>query len=302
MIGSKLRRSLHIGLALGVVSVVARVGLGILSVEACASTLEACSVSVKSQTKYTASGPSTAASMGTYAGDIIRIFNQNGDVIVQGDPNATNVTVSTVPFAFADNQDDGSAAIADVETTIKIDQSQPGTISVNCSVAVQNHGSAANGTTGCGGFTVTVPAGTLQAPIPITAHAQNGSLTVSGLTMSDSQVGQMHSDVGDVQVSVNGSVKADAANGTVTAAVVPNKGSTVEASSGNGDVTLSLPRSFACDSLSLQASGPDATVNVASGFTNAFMATSTSVGTPGTGAGIVSVSTQNGSITLQPQG
>jgi hypothetical protein len=305
---SLLLRSLHIGIALGALSVVARAGVGLISLGAGAAAVQACSVTstdggvlLKSQTKYTAAAPVTATSTGTFNGEQIRIANQNGDVIVKGDPNATGISLSTVPFAFADNQDDGSAAIADVQTTIKIDQSQPGVITVSCASAVSNHGSAQNGNTGCDAFTVTVPAGTAQSPLKITAHALNGSLQATGLNMSDSAVGELHSDNGSVTVSVNGSVKADSANGDVVATVVPNKGSSVDAETSNGNVTLSLPADFSCDRLLLSAAGPGASVNIDPGFTYPFTATSTSVGTAGTGASSIQALTQNGSVELKPQ-
>jgi hypothetical protein len=253
-----------LGLALGVVSLAALWG---------------CSITVKSQTKYT-NGTVTAQSMGAFKGEQIHVVNQNGNVIVKGDPNATSVSVSATPFAFADNSTDGSAALADVKTSIKIDQSQSGVIDVRCSEASQGHGSAANGTTGCDNFTVTVPAGTAQAPLTLVANASNGSLDVTG---------------------VAGSVQADASNGTVQASITPEKGSTVEVSSGNGDVTVALPAAFSCDSLSIQASGPGSAVTIGSGFTSKVTATSTSVGTAGMGAASITVSTQNGSISLQPQ-
>lgn len=306
--GTRLLRSLHIGIAVGAVSVIARAGVGLVSLGAGAATVQACSITsedggvlLKSQTKYTASAPVTATSMGTFNGEEIHIADQNGDVVVKGDPNATHISVSTVPFAFADNQDDGSAAIADVETTIKIDQSTSGVITVSCASAVSNHGSAQNGNTGCDAFTVTVPAGTAQAPLKITAHALNGSLNATGLNMSDSAIGELHSDNGSVTVSVNGSVKADSPNGDVVATVVPNKGSSVDAESGNGNVMLSLPASFSCDSLSLSAGGPGAAIKIDSGFSNQFTASSTSVGAAGTGASSIKAVTQNGSIEVKPQ-
>jgi hypothetical protein len=249
--------------------------LGVVSL----AVLGGCTVTVKTQTKYT-NGTVTARSTGAFNGQAVHVACQNGNVIVKGDPNATSVSVTATPFAFADNSTDGSAALADVKTTIKVDQSQSGVISVTCSEASQSHGSAANGTTGCDNFTVTVPAGTAQAPLTLVANASNGSLTVSG---------------------IDGSVQADASNGTVQASITPEKGSGVEVSSGNGDVTLALPAAFSCDALSLQASGPGSAVTIVSGFSSQVTATSTSVGMQGTGAASIKASTQNGSITLQPQ-
>jgi hypothetical protein len=305
--GPTLRRSLHVGLALGIVSVAVRVGIGVVSIGAGAAAVEGCSVTatdggalIQSQNKYQGNQVSLT-SMGSYNGEIIKVFNQNGDVVVKGDPSATSITLTTTPFAFADpGQDaDGAAAIADVKGTIVIDQGTGGTITVRCSVATGNHGSAKNGTTGCDNFTVTVPAGSTMTPTVLTSYAQNGSLQVTNVTLSDSAVGQQHSDNGNVTVSVNGSAKVDSGNGEVVATIVPNVGSTLEASSSNGSVTLSLPKSFAADMVSLSASG--GTVNVASGFSNAFTATSTSVGTAGSGAHSLTASTENGDITIQPQ-
>ncbi|HEY8038466.1 MAG TPA: hypothetical protein VIF15_01680 [Polyangiaceae bacterium] len=301
-----LRRSLHVGLALGAVSLVARLGVGVLSFEAGSATLEGCSLTatdggvlIKSQTKYQAGSATTLTSTGTYNGETIKVFNQNGSLKVIGDAGGTSVSLSAVAFAFADNQDDGTAAITDVQSTIKIDQSQSGTISVNCSVAVNNHNSAKNGTTGCD-LTVHVPAGTTTSPLTFSAHAANGPATVQGLTMSDSNIGSVKSDNGDVTVSVNGSCVAHSSNGQVSATIVSQKGSTVEASSDNGDVTLGIPAGFSADKLTLSASG--GTVTIGSGFTNTFTATSTSVGTAGTGAVSVTATTGLGNVTVTPSG
>lgn len=305
--GAALRHSLQAGLALGAVSLAVGLCAGIASLPAGGAAVEGCSLTavdggylIKSQTKYKGDTV-TAQSMGAFSGQAIHVDNANGDVVVKGDPNATSVSVSTTPFAFADNSTDGSAAIADVKTSIKVDQSQSGVITVSCSQAAQSHGSASTSTTGCDGFTVTVPAGTAQSPLTLTVHAGNGSLEATGLTVSDTSAGSFKADNGDVTVSANGSVSIDAGNGTVSATVVPNKGSTIDVSAGNGDVTLALPAGFSCDSLSLQAQGAGSTVNVGSGFTNQVTATSTSVGTKGTGAASVTVVAQFGSITLQPQ-
>ena len=77
-------------------------------------------------------------------------------------------------------------------------------------------------------------------------------------------------------------------------------GSQIEVSSGNGDATLSLPPTFACDALKLSA--PGGSVTVGSGFTNPVTNTSTSVGTSGTGATSVTVSAGTlGNASLLPQ-
>ncbi|HEY8086285.1 MAG TPA: hypothetical protein VIF09_00520, partial [Polyangiaceae bacterium] len=236
--------------------------------------------------------------------EAITVFNQNGSIKVIGDSGGTSVSLSAVPFAFADNQDDGTAAITDVQSTIKIDQSQSGAIAVKCSVAISDHNSAKNGTTGCE-LTVHVPStwtSGSQSGLAFTAHAQNGPATVQGITMADntSPTGYVKSDNGDVTVSVNGSCVAHSANGTVSATIVPDKGSTVEASSDNGDVTLGLPAGFSADKLTLSASG--GSVTIGSGFTNTFTESSTSVGTAGTGAASVTATTGLGNVTVTPSG
>jgi hypothetical protein len=304
--GTALRRSLEIGLALGAASLLVRLGVSTDWLPASGPALEGCSVTtidggviLKTQNKYQGTAV-TAHEANAFAGQAIHIGNQNGNMVVNGDPNATSISVSAKPFAFADNQTDGSAAITDVQATIKIDESQAGVVTITCGQASAQHGSAGTGTTGCDDFTVTVPAGTAAAPLVLVAIASNGSLGATGLVLSDASPGSLTSDNGDVTVSVSGSAVINAQNGTLSATVAPNKGSTISLTDGNGDVTLGLPAAFTCDSLSLQAQGTGSTVTVASGFTNPFTATSTSVGAAGTGAASLKVVAQFGNIALQP--
>lgn len=122
------------------------------------------SITFKTQTKYTGDTVNKEASK-DFADETIVIDNQNGDVVVKGDPSATKISLTTTPFAFADGKDekagttgepDAQAAMKQVIDSIVIDESQAGTVTIKCAQASSKVGSAATGTTGCDGFTVTV--------------------------------------------------------------------------------------------------------------------------------------------------
>lgn len=256
-----------------------------------------CTVSAHTQTKYTAQQPVTKTSVGAWNGtQLIHVFNQNGDLTIVADPSTSNISVSAVPFAYADNSTDGQAAVVDVSNTVSIDESNG--FAVNCTVATATHGSAATGTTGCE-LTVTVPAGSAQTGVNVTGHAGNGQLVAQGTftAPAGAQV-NLYSDNGDVSgVAVVGGARAHSDNGTVSAAFTPTVGAVEEVSSGNGDVTLSLPANFAADSISLTA--PSGTVSV-TGFSG-LSATSTSWGTAGTGAKSITVTTGLGNVSVEAQ-
>src|SRR5260221_273999 len=109
----------------------------------------ACSVTVKTQTKYVGD-PVTKTAPSTFNNQAIQIDNQNGDVIIQGVPNLTQVSVTTKPFAFADVQADGNGAIQQVVSSIVISETG-GKYFIHCSKASSNVGSANTSTTGCDG-------------------------------------------------------------------------------------------------------------------------------------------------------
>jgi hypothetical protein len=301
--GTFLRRSLNAGLALGVLSIVGRVGVGALSVQS----LEGCSITatdggviLKTQNRYVPAQPVQKQSVAVWTGQPILVHNANGSVTVNGSATATGVTVSAVPFAFADpdKPSDGTQAIQNVTNTLGIDESS-GTFVVNCSQATQQYGSAGVSTTGCD-LTVTVPAGSASQGVALTAHTGNGTVTASQLYSASGVQIQILTSNGDASATgITGSAKVHSDNGHATGSVTPIFGSQIEVSSGNGDATLSLPASFACDALKLSA--PHGNVTVGSGFTNQVTSTSTSVGTSGTGASSVTVSTDLGNASLLPQ-
>jgi hypothetical protein len=278
-------------------SVVVVGAVGALVIAACSVSTTPNSITLTAQTKYTG-GTVTKQSQGTWNGQLIHVFNQNGDLTIVADPNATNVSLTAIPFAYADPDAgaDAQAAIADVTNLIGIDESNG--FAVNCPIAQSNHGTAKNGTTGCS-LTVTVPAGTTQLGLTLDGHAGNGPLTAQGTFTADTGAQViLRSDNGDVSgVQIVGGAKARSENGTVTAAFTPTVGAVEEASSGNGDVTLGLPANFAADSLQLSA--PSGNVNI-TGFSD-ITATSTSRGAAGTGAKSITVTTDLGNVTIQSQ-
>lgn len=232
-----------------------------------------CSVTVKTQTKYRGSVV-TAESVGTWAGpqQQIVVENANGDLTVR--VGATQkVDVSMTPFAFADTQADGDAAIADAASTLAIDESA-GKIYVHCSVARTSHGSAGNGTTGCEGMVVTVPGGTGYpiANLQVTGH--NGSVTVNGI----SGTAIVHADNGPASLQIVNVVQ----------------GASIESSSGNGNATLTLPTAFATDQLLISV---PSTGKLSSAFPDVTAAT-TSRGAAGSGAHSVVLKSDNGDLIL----
>jgi Toastrack DUF4097 len=272
-------------------SVVLLVGLGALSASS------GCTVSAHTQTRYTAQQQVTKTSVGTWNGtQQITVYNQNGDLTIVADPNATTISLVATPFAFADNSDDAQAAIVDVTNTIAINESNG--FAVSCSIAVSSHGSAANGTTGCQ-ITVTVPAGSAQTGVNLAGQAHNGQLQAQG-TFTAPAGGQvnLYSDNGEVSgVAIVGGARAHSGNGSVSASFTPTEGAVEEASSGNGDVALSLPANFAADQLTMTSG--NGTVNI-TGFSD-LTPSSTSRGTAGTGAKSITVTTDNGNVSVSSQ-
>lgn len=275
-----MTRSLARSLSLAVAVVGATVALG-------------CTVTVKTQTKFRPAAPVTGSSQAAWTAQAIEIENANGGVRIVGDASATKVTFSTFPFAFADTQTDGDAAVADVQGRIAIDETAD-RIYVHCSTASKSYGTAANGTTGCDDLTVTVPAGSLSAGLKLKAVSHNGSVSAQNLTAAAGQQLLILSDNGSVTASnITGSVRAHTDNGSVDASFTPTGGAQCEASSGNGDVTLSLPADFSADALALSAKGGV----VINGFSD-LTAASTSRGQPGNGAARIVASTDNGKVTI----
>jgi hypothetical protein len=148
---------------------------------------------------------------------------------------------------------------------------------------------------------VTVPAGSASQGVALTAHTGNGDVTASQLYSAGGVVMQILTDNGSAKATgITGSATVHSKNGNATGSVTPILGSQIEVSTGNGDATLSLPASFACDSLTLSA--PGGNVTVGSGFTNNVAATSTSVGMSKTGASSVTVTAGTlGNASLLPQ-
>jgi hypothetical protein len=293
--GTLLRRSLNAGIVLGAFSLVGRVGVGALLVQP----LEGCSVTVKTQNRYVPQQPVQKQSVGSWTGQPVLVHNANGSVTVNGSATATGVTVSAIPFAFADQASDGTQAIQNVSNSLGIDESN-GSFVVTCSQASQQFGSAGVSTTGCD-LTVTVPAGTASQGVALTAHTGNGDVTGDNLYSASGVQIQILTGNGSAKgTGITGSVMVHSDNGNATGSVAPLVGSQIEVSSGNGDATLSVPASFACDALKLSA--PHGSVTVGAGFTSAVTGTSTSVGTSGTGASTVTVSAGTlGNASLLPQ-
>lgn len=256
------------------------------------------SITFKAQTKFNGT-PVSKTAQNDWNGHAIEIQNANGDVTVQGDASVTKITVDYVPFAFADKEDEPSAqaAIREVDATLKIDESAD-KITITCGQASAKHGSANTGTTGCGSFTVKVPS---NQGIALVAVSKNGSMTATGLQSSDTSTIDVRSDNGSVTATgIRGNAKVYSDNGSVTASLTPNVGSTLDVSTGNGDIDLALPSDFAADSLSLSGGSDGKDVKI-EGFSD-ITAESTSRGTAGQGAkSITAKASSLGTLTVKTQ-
>jgi hypothetical protein len=236
-----------------------------------------CTVTVKTQTKYTGDQPVTkTASRSVASGDAIEIDNGNGAVVVQGVAGLDKITLSTKVFAFADVKADGDAAIADVVNTIAIDEST-GKFSIHCNTASTSHGSAGNGTTGCDGFTVQVPTGSTAAPITLKATAHNGNITAAGLV---------------------GSVEVDTDNGDATASIATAPAAVIKVYTKNGDASLAVNNDFTADTIVLQSNGA-APAKITGDFPD--IDTPTSPHKAAGGAKSITVQADNGTVTLRKQ-
>jgi hypothetical protein len=247
-----------------------------LAITACSISTTPNSFTIKSQTKYTGSNAVTKTATTSYtAGSKITIDNANGDVSVTGVAGLDKITVTTNVFAFADIEADGNAAIADVTSTIAIQESQ-GAFTIKCGKAQSAHASAGTSTTGCEGFAVQVPAGTAAEPLNLSATAENGEITGTALI---------------------GSVTIHSENGAATASIGAAPGAVIEVSSANGDVSLALPQDFATDAITLAPGSPGKVNNTA--FPDVTDANSAHRKTGG--AKSITVKTDLGDVTLKSQ-
>jgi DUF4097 and DUF4098 domain-containing protein YvlB len=237
-----------------------------LAVGAAGCTVQA---SVKTQTKFQGTAVQKQAT-NAYNGEVIEIQNANGNVVVNGGAGTTNVNLSAKPFAFADDkahEADADGAISQVNDTITIDESVAGKITIRCGQASHSVGTAGVGTTGCDDFTVNVP-----TTVSLTVVAENGSLQATGLTSAQGTTLQLKSANGEVTATgISGSANVSSDNGNVAASVTPGAGSSLAVTTGNGDIDLKLPSSFAAKTIAFSA-GKGVTVT---GFAD-LTATSTS--------------------------
>ena len=289
-------------MSLKLVPAVAHFALPSLAVLSVALTA-GCTVTVKTQTKYVAPTATLLTPAAAWVGQAVEIEDKNGSVTVQvtNDPSATNVAVAGLPFAFADNQADGNAAVTDATSTIKLDETapngtSPGRLYAHCSIAAQAHGSAANGTTGCD-LVLTIPASIAAQGLALKVTSHNGPVTVTGVSSLTNQIIVLQADNGPVTATgITGGVKAHSDNGPVTASVTPTPGSNCEASTQVGDVSLSLPATFAADHITLTATNGA----VKGDFPDVTSAT-TSRGAAGTGASSIVATTGLGDVLIQVQ-
>jgi hypothetical protein len=235
-----------------------------------------CLLSTKAHAKYATAGPVILGSQTKWNGQSIVIENASGSLTIIGTAGLMTIQVNAVPFAFADNESDATAAVADVSGTISLGEPGSmanGTFVVRCGTAAAAHGSAPRETTGCD-LTVAVPAGSQAAGITLSATAHAGAIVATG--------------------PITGGIQLLSENGAVSASIAPTAGVTVAASTQKGDVSLMLPASFAADALSLQAPQGSVTID---GFPDVTPG-STSRGVKGTGAASITASSASGNVTL----
>jgi hypothetical protein len=234
-----------------------------------------CRVEAHTQTQFIGSENSKTASA-DYNGEEVTVNNSNGDVIVEQDSSVTKVTVTMRPVAFADDDQkpDAQEAWTDVLNTFAVNESG-GTVAVSCGKASGSHGTAGTSGTGCKDLHVKIPAGK-GIKLSVTAH--NGSLDAKNLTAADGATINLVAQNGSLNAVITGGAKISGENGDVTVSSTPTKGSTLDISTGNGDIDLALPSSFAADTIAFSA-GEKVTIDGFSDITK----DSTSRGTKGEG-------------------
>ena len=251
--------------------------LSLSSLTLAVALLGGCTVTVKTQTKFVSSVPSTKTAAADYNGENIDVTNGNGELTIETDSSATKVSVSMVPFAFADEDKKSDAEKVQQQIVDAFSLSEGGgQITIKCNKASHGEGTAASGTSGCDKMVVKIPA---NKPVKITALADNGQLTVKGLTVADGAIANLKSDNGGVDATVTGGVNLECGNGDMKASLTPTKGSEVKLTTENGDIDLALPKDFAADAIAFSA-GKGVTVE---GFSD-LKDTSVSRGEKGAGA------------------
>jgi DUF4097 and DUF4098 domain-containing protein YvlB len=276
-------------------------GLGAAALAACSISTTPNSITVKTQPEFDGAAVSKTATR-DWTNEPIEIENANGDVVVSGVPGLTKITVTATPFARADKEleADAQATIADVVTSLTIDESN-GRFYVHCTTG-SAHGTSAAGNSGCKSFTVQVPAGSAAGGLALKATAHNGSINATNLAAAAGQELLILSDNGTASASgISGGAKVHSENGDVNASISPTQGAVIEASTKNGDVTLSLPANFSADVIQFKiGSGEKVTIT---GFGADLTAATTSRGTAGTGAASVLLESDFGldGVTLKAQ-
>ena len=120
---------------------------------------------------------------GSYAGEPI-VVDAEGGVTIVGVAGLDQITVRARYYAGARNAADAEASYADTRDATTV-QLRDGTWFVECGQASQTHGSVVPSGTGCAEMDIEVPAGTVDAPLSLSAHTSFGGIHAAGLVVDD---------------------------------------------------------------------------------------------------------------------
>ncbi len=246
--------------------------------------LAACRVSVETQTRYTrADGDVQASSAETIAaGDKIAVkligveasgigVSLNGGIVVNAaDTDRVSVKARVIGYGYSEDAADAKTAIGNVARSVSVAKNGD-TWVVSCTKEKTGDASA-----GCEYLEVTVPRGTVDAPLSVTIES---ALGVINANFKNDIVASLVAD-------------AKGAGAEIVAQAQVGFGATIDLEADDGPVRLDLPKDVNVDSVRLtgrtedQASGGEKFSDCS--FPGAkFDGTSFTIGTSGQGASLV---------------
>jgi hypothetical protein len=200
-----------------------------------------CTVSVKTKTRYTQAGVSKQAPAAWTGGPIsINILGVgaavNGGVTVTSDPSTSIISATARLAALADTQEDANASIADAQATFSVTTDGTGVTNIVCQHG-GDHGSSSAGSSGCELVEISIPAGTAAQPlVDLKVLGGNGTMTLNLSNATIKNLGA-NEDASDIVASLPATQ-----GGSIS--LVTQEG---------GDLTVTMPPTWAADHVTLQA-------------------------------------------------
>lgn len=202
--------------------------------------------SVKTKTRFEEPGvAATNTSTDEWNGEPIKIQAEgvgvavNGGLTVRVDANAKTISATAKMVALAEAEDKTSAdqSIVDAKATFKISKDGSGWL-VACGHG-GSHGTSNAGESGCNDVTVTIPAGSANQKLELTALSGNGSVNIDLTSAFLSNVGV--NGKGDITIRLPDS--ADATQGAGVSVVADQA----------DDIDARVGSNFSADEIILQA-------------------------------------------------